>query len=140
MKISLTKRPMAILLAMSVVAAGTALARESVVPELLDDYRRAGAGPADPAAGERLWTTEYPDARTGKKRSCVTCHTKDLRKNGKHARTGKRIEPMAPSVNPERLTDRKKVEKWFHRNCKWTLGRTCTAQEKADVLKYLEQW
>ncbi|HCS12500.1 MAG TPA: hypothetical protein DIW28_01710, partial [Zetaproteobacteria bacterium] len=44
----------------------------------------------------------------------------------------KRIEPMAPSVNPERLTDPAKIEKWFGRNCEWTIGRDCTAQEKAD--------
>jgi len=47
------------------------------------------------------------------------------------------IDPMALSVNPERYTDPDKIEKWFLRNCKWTLGRECTAQEKGDVLTYL---
>jgi hypothetical protein len=44
---------------------------------------------------------------------------------------------MAPSVNAERLTEAKKMDKWFLRNCKWTLGRACTAQEKGDVLMWL---
>lgn len=44
---------------------------------------------------------------------------------------------MAPSANPERLTDVRKIEKWFKRNCKWTLGRECSAQEKTDLLLYI---
>jgi hypothetical protein len=44
---------------------------------------------------------------------------------------------MAPSVNSERLTDPKFIEKWFRRNCIQTLGRECTPQEKGDVLTYL---
>jgi hypothetical protein len=44
---------------------------------------------------------------------------------------------MAPSVNPERLTDQRKITKWFKRNCKWTLGRECTHREQGDVLAYL---
>ncbi|MEG7525318.1 MAG: DUF1924 domain-containing protein [Chromatiales bacterium] len=54
-----------------------------------------------------------------------------------HIRTGKVIEPLAPSVNPKRFTDQRKVEKWFIRNCKWTLGRECSSQEKGDLLVYL---
>jgi hypothetical protein len=54
-------------------------------------------------------------------------------------KTGKRIEPMAVSVNPQRLGDMAKIEKWFRRNCKWTLGRACTAQEKGDLLSFLRQ-
>lgn len=44
---------------------------------------------------------------------------------------------MSPAVNPKRLSDPKKIEKWFLRNCKWTLGRECTPQEKGDYLTYL---
>ncbi|MCW8907187.1 MAG: DUF1924 domain-containing protein, partial [Sedimenticola sp.] len=51
---------------------------------------------------------------------------------------GKAIEPMAPTVNPKRLTEVKQIKKWFVRNCKWTLGRECTAQEKGDFLAYLK--
>jgi hypothetical protein len=45
---------------------------------------------------------------------------------------------MSPVVNPDRLTDPKKIKKWFRRNCKWTLGRECTAAEQADVIDYLK--
>lgn len=69
--------------------------------------------------------------------SCTTCHTLDPRKPGRHTVTGKAIEPMAPAVNPQRLTDAAKVEKWFKRNCKDVLERECTAQEKGDVITYL---
>ncbi|WP_457675508.1 DUF1924 domain-containing protein [Thiolapillus sp.] len=109
----------------------------SAVQELISKYENEGAVTQNTKNGEKLWKSVHVDAKTGQKRSCVTCHTNDLRKPGKHARTGKLIKPMAPSVNPDRLTDGKKIEKWFHRNCKWTLGRVCTPQEKADILAYL---
>jgi hypothetical protein len=112
-------------------------AQASVVDELLNGYRNSGVEQASAAAGERLWKSSHVDNKSGQKRSCATCHGSNLKKPGKHARTGKAIKPMAVSVNPERLTDSKKIEKWFYRNCKWTLGRTCTVQEKANVLSYL---
>ena len=86
--------------------------------------------------GRQLWTMKT--TVKGDSRSCSTCHTADPRQTGKHVRTGKLIDPLNPSVNPTSLTDPKKVKKWFHRNCKWTLGRVCTAQEKADVLAFLK--
>lgn len=72
----------------------------------------------------------------GQKVSCATCHTSDPRNNGK-TRANKVIEPMATVANPERFTDSAKVEKWFGRNCKDVLERTCTAQEKGDYIQYL---
>ncbi|MDP1659049.1 MAG: DUF1924 domain-containing protein [Methylotenera sp.] len=72
----------------------------------------------------------------GKKVSCATCHTADPRNQGK-TRANKVIEAMAPSVNPQRFTDAAKVEKWFGRNCKDVLERTCTSQEKGDYIQYL---
>jgi len=113
-------------------------AHASAVSELEATYQAQGAGPFSAAAGKALWTKEFVDAKSGKKHSCPTCHTADLTKEGKHARTGKIIKPMAPSVNPQRLTEVKKIKKWFVRNCKWTLGRECTAQEKGDVLAFLK--
>ncbi len=100
---------------------------------VVQEYLQANGGQADAEAGRRLWMKQGV-----KGRSCTTCHGKDLTRAGKHKRTGKRIEPMAPSVNPKRLTDPKKVAKWFKRNCKWTLGRECTLAEKADVLVWLK--
>ena len=93
------------------------------------------AGDAD--AGAAAWTTEHPQAGAAPARSCASCHGPDLTKTGRHAKTGKPIEPLAPSVNPERLTDPKKVEKWLYRNCRWPLGRECSAAEKADFLAFI---
>lgn len=102
----------------------------------------AAAGPAmgagNAAAGARAWTAEHPAAAAPSPRSCSACHTSDITKAGKHATTGKAIEPMAVSVNPKRLSDPAKVEKWFTRNCKWTLGRECTPAEKADFIAYFQ--
>jgi hypothetical protein len=110
-----------------------------VVDERLTAYEAQGAGPFDAARGEAMWTSKYSHARADKPRSCATCHTDNPRVTGKHARTGKPIEPLAPSVNPKRLTEVREIEKWFMRNCKWTVGRECTAQEKGDLLSYLRQ-
>jgi hypothetical protein len=104
------------------------------VDELLQQFRAQGAGGFTVAAGEQLWERKVIDPKTGQVRRCALCHTTDLRKKGKHATTGKVIEPMAPSVNPERLSDKAKIKKWLARNCKWTLGRECTPQEKGDAL------
>jgi hypothetical protein len=69
--------------------------------------------------------------------SCASCHTDNPAANGKHAKTNKVIQPLAPSANAERFTDPRKVEKWFKRNCNDVLERACTPQEKGDVLAYL---
>ncbi len=116
-----------------------AAAQAATVDERLAEYRSQGAKNFNAQAGEKLWTKERIDARTGDKRSCATCHHTNLAETGKHAETGKPIKPMKPAVNPERLTDAKKVEKWFLRNCKWTYGRECTAQEKGDILMFINQ-
>ena len=88
--------------------------------------------------GKELFYKKSID-KDGKEIQCVTCHTRDLTKQGKHKKTGKVIEPMAPSVNKERYTDLKKIKKWFKRNCKGTIGRECTNQEKGDVLQFLSK-
>jgi len=85
----------------------------------------------DAAAGEAL----YRQGGAGQKH-CASCHTDDPRGVGK-TRVGKRIEPMAPSVNPARFTDATKVEKWFGRNCKDVLERACTPTEKAAFVAWL---
>jgi len=75
--------------------------------------------------------------RHGQEWSCSTCHTSDPRVVGRHAVTGKAIQPLAPVANAARLTDQAKVDKWFRRNCKDVLARECTAAEKGDVVAYL---
>ena len=113
-------------------------AQADAVSELEAVYQAQGAGPFSATAGEVFWNKTFIDAKSGKERNCGSCHTTDLAKQGKHARTGKAIKPMAPSVNSKRLTEVKKIKKWFVRNCKWTLGRECTAQEKGDFLAFLK--
>lgn len=76
-------------------------------------------------------------AKHGGEWSCASCHTEKPAVTGKHAKTGKAIEPLAPSANAERFASPKKVEKWFKRNCNDVLSRVCTPQEKGDVLAYL---
>jgi hypothetical protein len=109
-------------------------AHADAVDDLLKQFVAQGAANFSAAEGEQFWDRPVTDAKTGEVRRCSVCHTTDLRRSGKHATTGKVIEPMAPSVNPKRLTDMKDIEKWLVRNCKWTLGRECTPQEKGNVL------
>jgi hypothetical protein len=105
--------------------------------KLLEDYRNAGAGPFSQNAGRSAWIQEHQSSSGGDTRSCSSCHGTDLTQSGRHIKTGKSIEPMAFSVNSARLTDPEKVEKWFRRNCRWTLGRECTPQEKGDYIRFM---
>lgn len=110
----------------------------AVVDDRLASYKADGASDFSASRGEVMWNRDFPDPdATGKVRNCSTCHGKDLRAKGKHAKTGKVIDPLAPSANSERFTDAKFIEKWFKRNCKWVLGRECSSQEKGDFLVYL---
>ena len=117
------------LLAASLVQADT-------VDDLLVQYANESAGPFHTSAGETLFQRQY-DSADGSRRTCTSCHTNDLRHPGRHVSTGRSIEPLAPSVNARRLTDRGEIEKWLKRNCKWTLGRACTPQEKGDLLSFI---
>jgi len=111
--------------------AGLSTTHAGAVDELLQEYRAQGAGPFSAEAGAALWT------RSGGAQTCAACHDSNLRAGGKHAKTGKPIAPMAPSVNAKRLTDRAFIEKWFRRNCDSAWGRACTPQEKGDFLSYI---
>ncbi len=91
---------------------------------------RAYAGPSAPA-GDRFFHQQHMDW------SCSSCHTADPARVGRHAVTGKAIQPLAPGANAERFQDRARADKWFKRNCNDVLDRECTAQEKGDVLAYL---
>ncbi len=84
------------------------------------------------ARGEKFFREKH-----GNEWSCSSCHTDNPAAQGKHAKTGKAIQALAPAANAERFTNMKKVDKWFKRNCTDVLGRSCTAQEKGDVLTYL---
>ena len=113
-------------------------AQADAIAELEAKYRTQGASEFTASNGQALWNMTFVDAKTSEQRNCSSCHGADLSRSGKHNTTGKVIDPMAPSVNPKRLTKTRKIEKWFLRNCKWTLGRECSAQEKGDVLAFLK--
>ncbi|MFO1056552.1 MAG: DUF1924 domain-containing protein [Dongiaceae bacterium] len=87
-----------------------------------------------PARGQAFFLARHdvsPDTP-----SCSTCHTADPTKGGE-TRAGKKIDPMAVSVSPDRFTDPAKVEKWFRRNCQTVLGRECTPLEKGDFIAFM---
>ena len=112
-------------------------AQSDSLSQLLADYSTQGATTADAEQGKILWQKTFDGKGEFSRRSCTSCHTRNLAQTGKHIKTNKEIKPMAPVVNPQRLTDIKKIKKWFKRNCKWTIGRECTAQEKANILVYI---
>ena len=107
-------------------------AQADVISDRLAQYRAEGAGDFVANQGRGIWFADHQG------RSCTQCHGEILTVTGKHIKTGKLIEPMAPSINSERLTNAKTIEKWLLRNCKWTLGRECTPQEKGNILIWLK--
>lgn len=129
-----------ILLTLSIVMtlafAATALAETP--KEIIAGYSQGGKLGFSAEQGKTLW---YKKSKSdeGDERECSTCHNKDFTKAGKHAKSGKVIDPMSITANKERYTDPAKVEKWFTRNCKWTYGRECTPQEKGDLLTFMLQ-
>lgn len=121
------------LLLIGLLVSASCSASADVIDQKLNEYRTLGAETFSAAAGLSLWQSDNNG------RSCTQCHGQQPVDVGKHNRTGKRIEPMALSVNPDRFNDSGKIDKWFLRNCKWTFKRTCTAQEKGDFLIWIRE-
>ena len=125
--------------ALAVCAAFAALPALAETPqEILDGYTEQAKTEApdfkgfDAERGKLFFNNTH-----GNDWSCASCHTSNPADVGKHAKTDKAIDPLAPSANAERFTDPKKVAKWFKRNCGDVLDRECTSLEKGDVLTYL---
>ena len=133
------KTPCLIFVLLISTPVNSVLADNTTIDILLQAYASQGATDVDAEQGKYLWQKTYQGDSEFAQRSCAACHTDDITAPGKHIKTNKLIEPMAPSVNPQRLTDQKKIEKWFKRNCKWTMGRECTVEEKAGFLLYLNK-
>ncbi len=114
----------------AMLAAGSALA--DTPQSFLADYAQQAGAPGNASRGQQFFTSRH-----GGQWSCASCHGQQPTQDGRHASTGKVISPLAPAANPQRFTDSRKVEKWFRRNCGDVLDRECTAQEKADVLAWL---
>jgi hypothetical protein len=120
---------------------GLMLAAQPVFAETPDGVLASLKGEASGTAGFQGFSAARGEtffkSKHGGEWSCASCHTDNPAAEGKHAKTGKLIKPLAPSANAERFSDMAKVEKWFKRNCNDVLERICTAQEKGDVLAYL---
>ncbi|MBP2295448.1 DUF1924 domain-containing protein [Azospirillum rugosum] len=119
-------------------AAGEGAARSAI----LDGYAAQAKAEAPSFAGfsadrgRALYLGPHAGGK-GDANACAACHTPNPAATGRHAKTGRAIEPMAVSANPRRFTDRAEVEKRFDRDCPNVLGRACTAAEKGDFITYL---
>jgi hypothetical protein len=129
----MTSKPFLAALAVPLALGALALPAAAATPgQILSDYAaRAGAAPSV-QRGQAFFTATH-----GREWSCSSCHGEPPTATGRHASTGKSIQPLAPAFNAERFTDPARVEKWFRRNCNDVVGRECTAAEKADVLAWL---
>ena len=133
------KKTRHLLLLITIISAPLTAHGNTAIDTLLKEYQQAGADTFSAASGKALWMETHSAQKKPQKRSCTSCHAINPLDAGQHVRTRKSIEPIARSVNPERLTDLKQIRKWLKRNCKWTLGRECSAQEKGDILVYLKK-
>jgi len=109
-------------------------ARADTPLQILDRLQAEAGTVASPERGKQLYHGKFAG---GKVESCAACHTPNPKDAGRHARTSKAIDPLAPSANREGFSDAEKVEKWFRRNSTEVLSRFCSAQEKADFTAYL---
>lgn len=109
------------------LVSGYAAEASKVTPEFTPSVQR----------GQVFFTKEWGVSQ--KMPNCTVCHGKNLKVDGKHVVTGRRIAPLSPAANPERFTGSKKVEKWFKRNCTEVVGRECTDAEKADFIQFVSQ-
>lgn len=117
----------------AIVVSAPIAAATSSVQRLLNEYSATGITEFSAERGQALWTTAVDGRR------CSSCHTEDPRAQGRHQKTKKPIAALAPSINAKRLQKAKTIRKWLKRNCKWTFGRECSAQEKGDFLTWLNQ-
>ena len=128
-----------LMISLSVALLSTAVAKNSDLTQLIDSYQAGSSSLPDAQKGQQLWSKKITGKAPFTERSCQTCHNSDLKQSGQHIRTQKIIKPLAPSVNKESLTKVKKVKKWLKRNCKWTLGRECSNEEKSSLLLFIKQ-
>lgn len=121
------------------IHASFAMAENPAITTLMSSYQSQGAKTGNAQNGEKLWNKVFTGKAPFTERSCKSCHSTNLKNTGEHVRTGKSLKPLASSVNSSSLVKVKKIKKWFKRNCKWTVGRECSAQEKSDILVFIKQ-
>lgn len=122
----------AALLSVLALHTGPARAADTTPSAQLARFSAEAQAPGNAERGRQFFTS-----RQGGKWSCASCHGETPLAAGKHASTGKSIDPLAPAANAQAFTETAKVDKWFRRNCKDVAKRECTASEKADVMAYL---
>ena len=127
-RIFLTRFVGSVLAAVSIAAPAYA----TTPAEQLAVFAAQSGQPPQISKGQAFFNNKH-----GAEWSCASCHTSSPKGEGKHAKTEKRISPLAPAFNPDRFTDSAKTEKWFRRNCNDVVARECSASEKADVLAWL---
>jgi len=120
------------LAAAGLVPALAAQAADTTPARQLERFSAQAGAPGQAQRGRIFFTS-----RQGGEWSCASCHGNPPTQAGKHASTGKAIDPMAPAANAAAFTSTAKVDKWFRRNCNDVVKRECSALEKADVLAYL---
>lgn len=103
--------------------------------QYLSELQAEAKAPFSAARGKDIFFKQ--NTKDGQNISCTSCHTTNLKQNGENKRTGKTIKPLAPSANPNSLTDSAEVKKWLKRNFNDVYGRQGSAQEKGDVITYL---
>jgi hypothetical protein len=122
----------ALVLAFAASGAAVAAAGDTSAARQLERFAAQSGAAAQPSRGRAFFTSTH-----GREWSCASCHGESPASAGRHAATGKAIDPLAPAVNAAAFTDSAKVDKWFRRNCRDVTGRECTAAEKADVMAWL---
>jgi len=122
-----------------IISVSSVIAEETAINTLMQNYQSQGAKSGNAQRGEQFWNKTFTGKPPFTERSCKTCHSSNLKNKGEHVRTGKTLKPLAPSVNETSLSKVKKIKKWFKRNCKWTTGKECSAQVKADILAFIKQ-
>ncbi|MBL8336459.1 MAG: DUF1924 domain-containing protein [Rhodoferax sp.] len=129
---TLSTRWLAAVLAASLAAPLAVHAGDTTPAQQLQRFNAQAGSPGQAERGRVFFTSRH-----GGEWSCSSCHGNPPVQAGKHASTGKPIDPMAPAANAAAFTSTAKVDKWFRRNCNDVLQRECSASEKADVLAYL---
>lgn len=129
----------ALALTIYIVSVSSANAESNAITQLINSYQTESVIQPSAVKGQQLWNKKFTGKAPFTERSCQSCHTSNLKQDGQHIRTKKTIKPLAPSINKESMTDVKKIKKWLFRNCKWTIGRECSAEEKIHLLTFLSQ-
>ncbi|MEZ5659435.1 MAG: DUF1924 domain-containing protein [Burkholderiaceae bacterium] len=112
--------------------ASAAMAGDTSPEAQLRRWEAAAGSAGDAGRGQQFFTERH-----GREWACASCHHAPPTTEGRHQSTGKRIDPLAPAINPDALTSERRADKWFRRNCRDVLDRECSAQEKADVIAWL---